>query len=127
MTDSNDIIKNIPPAAPKWSVGIVTIIAALAASFMLLWGYVQPLIQKNLESNIELRNKQHTEESAVVDSLLSMVKGNQSQISTLASAITETQRANNNISERVTTLEKELNAAHQDITECEARLKNCKK
>lgn len=127
LPDPKDVGFTLPKGAPKWAVGITSVLSALGILFVVVWTYTQPLIQKEVDASITTRSLQNQSDITTVGALLEMVRGYQVEISKLSEAVLEAQRGANKLAEKATELEKQLHKSASSLSECEAKLKTCRK
>lgn len=123
------VLQQLPAKTPKWAVGAVAIIIALASSFVTVYMISQDEIQQFLgwaEARHEARDeKLVTEYTSTLQMVLSLVDTNSAQITELSKTLGAAQQQNAILSDRVAALERFLQLAKGDLELCETKLKSC--
>lgn len=121
------LLSNIPKRAPAWSIGVATVLVAVATAFVTMYmvskdevkTYVSSHIQQDEASFKGLEERYN----ATLKTVLALVSTNSSQIADLSKSLAETQQQNIELSSRVSYLEKQLAVAMASLEACEKKLK----
>ena len=125
-----ELLSNLPKRAPAWSIGVATVLVAVATAFVTIYmvskdevkTYVSSHIQQDEQSFRGLEDRYN----ATLKTVLGLVSTNSAQIAELSKALSETQQQNIELSNRVSFLEKQLAVALANLEDCEKKLKERK-
>lgn len=121
------VLKSLPKNAPVWAVGIVSTLMATAASFTLMYAFARPEVQQYIDRSATIKTAQQSADNSTIASILKLVENNSAQITDFAAALSRTQEQNLRLTDRVNTIEKELDSTKSDLRLCEEDLRDCKK
>lgn len=124
-----DMLEKMPKKTPSWAVGMSVVFIAIATSLISMYVVsrteVVRLLDSKIESHEEIQQAGIQERDKMISSILNLVSDNSSQITGLTKALLETQQANNELSQRVARIEKELASSRVLLDSCETKLKKC--
>lgn len=127
--DVSGVLQQLPAKTPKWAVGVVAIIIAVASSFVTVYMISQDEIQQYIgwaEEHHEAKDsKLLTEYNSTLNTVLSLVDTNSAQITELSKALGAAQQQNAVLADRVAALERFLQLAKGDLELCETKLRSC--
>lgn len=123
MDTQKGLLDKIPiKQTPLWAVGLVSLIVALSASFVVMYSTIQPEIRQRLSAQEKLDVMVNEAEQSSMATILKLVVENTQQITGLSNALNFTNAENSKLQERVTQMEKDLAVTLEKLKNCEEKL-----
>lgn len=134
------LLDHIPKKTPIWAIGVVTILACVVTSAIIFGIVFREDIKETLnwaekhhvdtdiidfqiyEKEVAVKNKHYDD---VLTAILGLVTTNSSNIVEVSKQVGLTQQQNIILTDRVTTLEKEVSLLRSNLQECEIKLTSC--
>jgi ACT domain-containing protein len=121
MAEETSLVK-IPKGTPPLAVGVVAVIAALIGWYMA----ATPQINSYLQNSREVSVKHIETENSTLSSVLRLVESNSSQILEISKSLGIAQVQVANLTNRVSTLERQLSVTEESLKACELKISKCK-
>lgn len=124
--DDTTLLESLPKKAPAWSIGVATVLVAVATSFVTIYVVSKDEVKAYVTSHVLQDEKSFSglEEryNATLKTVLGLVSTNSAQIADLSKALSDTQRQNVELANRVSQLEKQLAVTMANLEDCERKL-----